>query len=156
MHTRSPMLSVGVYLFNAKGKQWLFILDIYSGYAWLAEQIKTCTSKVTGQLKSWFTEYGWPNVIRTDAGPLFRSEFQDFCRTYNCKHELASAHNLETNGLAETAVKNIKSLVMRMHDDKENRSYSGMEEYGKVRWEKPKPVWHLQYILIPLSSFRLH
>ena len=73
-------------------------------------------SKVTGQLKSWFTVYGWPNVIRTDGGPQFRSEFPDFCKTYNCKHELASAHN----GLAKEAVKNMKSLVTRMHAATEN------------------------------------
>lgn len=65
IHTYSPMLAVGVDLFNAIGKKWLMMVDRNSVYAWLAELNKTCTSKVTGQLKSWFTEYGWPNFIRT-------------------------------------------------------------------------------------------
>ena len=114
------MLAVGVDLFDAIGKKWLVMVDRYSGYAWLAELNRTCTAKLTGQLTSWFTEYGWPNVIRTDGGPQFRTEFQNFCKSYNCKHELASAHNPESNGLAEAAVKNLKSLDTRTHAAKEN------------------------------------
>ena len=120
MHTRSPMLAVWVDLFDAIGKKWLVMVDRCSGYLWLAELNKTCTSKVTGQLKSWFAEYGWPNVIRTDGGPQFGSEFQDFCKTYNCKHKFASTYNPESNGLAKAAVKNMKCLVTRTRTAKEN------------------------------------
>ena len=82
-------------------------------FASRAKQNMHVKSHRTG--KNLVTEYGWPNVIRTDGGPQFRSEFQDFCKTYNCKHELASTHNPESNGLAEAAVKNMKSLVTRTH-----------------------------------------
>lgn len=57
------MMAAGVYLYKAIGKKWLVMVDHNSGYAWLAELHKTCTSKVTGQVRfeTWFTEYGWPN-----------------------------------------------------------------------------------------------
>ena len=102
-------------LFDAIGKKWLVLLDRYSGYAWKAELNKTCTSKVTGQLKSWFTEYGWPNVINTDGGPQFRSEFQDFCKIYNCKNTTQNP-----TGFAEAAVQNMKSFVTSTHATQEN------------------------------------
>ena len=56
----------------------------------------------------------------TDSGPQFRSEVQDFCKSYNSKHELDGAHNPKSNGLVKAAVKNMKSLVTRTHDAKEN------------------------------------
>ena len=49
------MLAVGVDLFDAIGKKWLVMVD-----AWLVELNKTCTAKVTGQLKSWFTDVAFP------------------------------------------------------------------------------------------------
>ena len=79
-----------------------------------------CTSSVTAQLQSWFTEYGWPNSIRTDGGPAYRNEFTNFCNSNGIKHELCSAYNPESNGLAEAGVKNMKSLVERCKERDEN------------------------------------
>ena len=50
--------------------------------------------------------------IRTDGGPQFRSEFKDFCASHGIQHELSSPYNPESNGLAEAAVKNLKSIVI--------------------------------------------
>ena len=71
------------------------------------------TGAVTAILSTWFDDYGWPTTIRTDGGPQYRTEFSSFCRTYGIKHELSSAYNPESNGLAESAVKSMKSLVSR-------------------------------------------
>ena len=46
--------------------------------------------------------------------------FKISAKTYNCKLELASAHNPESKGLAEAAVENMKSLATRTHAAKEN------------------------------------
>ena len=117
---RFPMAEVGVDLFDAIGKKWLAMTDRFSGYGWVAELNKTTTERVTKQLSTWFNDYGWPNAIRTDGGPQFRTEFQEFCSNFSVKHELASAHNPESNGLAEAGVKNMKSIVTRTHAAKES------------------------------------
>ena len=43
-----------------------------------------------------------------------------YCEGNNIKHELALAYNPESNGLAEAAVKNMKSLISRCIRAKEN------------------------------------
>ena len=65
-------------------------------------------------------DYGWPVVIRSDGGPQFRQEFAEFCKNNSISHELSSPYNPESNGLAESAVKNLKSLVLKCNEDKTN------------------------------------
>ena len=49
--------------------------------------------------------------MRSDGGPQYRSELDAFCSSNNIKHELSSAYNPRSNGLAEAAVKNVKQLL---------------------------------------------
>ena len=42
------------------------------------------------------------------------------CKANSIQHELASAHNLESNGQAKAAVKNLKAIVTRAHAEKAN------------------------------------
>ena len=56
---------------------------------------------------------GWPSYIRLDGRPQFRGEFAKYCTANSIKHKLASAYNPESNGLAEAAVKDMKSLISR-------------------------------------------
>ena len=114
------MNELGSDLYDAIGKSWLVLVDRYSGYTWNAQLRDKCTSSVTAQLQSWFTEYGWPNTIRTDGGPAYRNEFSNFCSNNGIKHELCSAYNPESNGLAEAGVKNMKALVERCKEREEN------------------------------------
>ena len=107
------MRHVETDLFDAIGKIWIVLVDRYSGYAWTHQLKRTDTATVMGQLSTWFTEYGWPSTLRSDGGPQFRTEFSAFCRNNGIKHELSSPYNPESNGLAEAAVKNIKTLITR-------------------------------------------
>ena len=75
-------------------------------------------------LETWFTDFGWLLVIRSDNGPQFRSEFASFCQAHGITHELASPYNPESNGLGEAAVKNMKSLVFRCKDKGENLQHA--------------------------------
>ena len=53
-------------------------------------------------------------------GPQFRTEFSAFCADNGIKHELSSPYNPESNGLAEAAAKNIKTLFTHYHKLDEN------------------------------------
>ena len=106
------MRHIGTDLFGAIGKKWIVLVDRYSGYAWTQQLKRTYMATLTSQLSSWFTEYGWPSYIRLDGGPQFRAKFSTFCQNNSIKHELSSPYNPESKGLAEAAVKNIKTLIL--------------------------------------------
>ena len=56
-------------------------------------------------LTNWFNLLGWPEIIHTDGGPQFRSEFEEFCKFF-IHHKLLSPCHPESNGLVVAAVKN--------------------------------------------------
>ena len=115
-----PMTHVGTDLFQLGAQHWLLLVDRFSGYAWPWQLRSLTTSAVVAKLTACFNEHGWPEAIRSDGGPQFRSEFADFCKNHQIRHELASANNPQSNGLAEAAVKNIKYLLSKCRDLKED------------------------------------
>ena len=115
-----PRNNLGMDLFDASGKKWLAVVCRYSGYAWLSLLKKTTTAYILHTLDSLFTEYGFPSIIRSDGSPQFRSEFDEYCKKNSIKHELSSPYNPESNGLAESAVKNLKSIILRWEDTGED------------------------------------
>ena len=119
-----PMHSVGMDLFDADGKKWLVMVDRYLGYAFLKQLHSTTTAKIINTVRDWFMDYGWPDVIRSDGGPQFRQEFAEFCKNNSISHELSSPYNPESNGLAESAVKSMKSLVIKCKEDKSDLHYA--------------------------------
>ena len=107
-------------LFSAVGKQWLALVDRFSGYAWTVTLRRLDTKAIIQHLEHWFNDFGWPTHIRTDGEPQFRSEFKEFCAAHAITHELSSPYNPESNGLAEAAVKNLKGIVLRCTEKGEN------------------------------------
>ena len=129
------MQQVATDLFDANGQKWLVLVETFSGYAWLKQLNKTALEHIIDTLTTWFIDYGWPTRIPTDGGPQFRSAFKTFCENNNINHELASAHNPKSNGLAEAAVKNMKSLVISTA--KEKHCPSRLAEHGQTWRAKP-------------------
>ena len=76
------MLHTACDLFSAVGKQWLALVDRFSGYVWMTVLCKLDTKAVIQHLEQWFIDFGWPTHIRTDGGPQFRSEFIEFCAAH--------------------------------------------------------------------------
>ena len=107
-------------IFRGGKKQWLALVDRFSGYAWTTALRRLDTKAVILHLENWFNEFGWPTHIRTDGGPQFKSEFKEFCTAHGIQHELSSPYNPESNGLAEAAVKNLKGIVLRCKEKGEN------------------------------------
>ena len=54
------------------------------------------------------------------GGPQYRTEFDQFCDKHNIKHELRSPNNPQANGLAESAVKNAKHLIIKCKQTNQN------------------------------------
>ena len=76
--------------------------------------------KLLDTIQTWFYDYGWPDYIRSDQGPQFRQEFDKFCADNSINHDLSSPYNPESNGLAESAVKIMKTLVISCKMQKES------------------------------------
>ena len=57
---KQPMLHTACDLFSATGKQWLALVDRFSGYGWTTALRKTDTRAIITHLEQWFNDYGWP------------------------------------------------------------------------------------------------
>ena len=111
--------AVGADLFHHKGNNYLVLVDRFSGFPIVSELKNTSTASVISKMHNWFLLYGFPRIIRTDGGPQFRSDFKGFCKEHGIKHEVSSPHHPRSNGLAESAVKNVKSLLKKCDNFKD-------------------------------------
>ena len=109
----APMSHVGVDLFEFGGHQHLACVDQWSGYPMYQKLTSTTSSAIIKVLTGWFNTLGWPNVIRSDGGPQFRSEFVKFCEENGIMHELSSPYSPRSNGLAESGDKIVKTLLQK-------------------------------------------
>ena len=98
---------LGMDLFDPAGKKWLAVVCRFSGYAWLFLLKKTTTAYILQTLDCLFMEYGYPSILRSNGGPQFQSEFDEYCKQNAMKFEPSSPYNPKSNGLTESAVKNL-------------------------------------------------
>jgi len=108
-----PWEELACDLFEFYGKHYLIVVDYYP--RWIeAVPVTSQTSKaVVTVLKDLFTRYGTPKGLRSDNGPCFASEtFQTFCGDprWNFNFRTSSPRYPQSNGLAERAVRTVKSL----------------------------------------------
>ena len=115
-----PMCEVGVDLFQHQGHHYLVMVDRYSGYPFCSKLTKLDTEAIIKTMLAWFYDHGYPMVIRADGGPQFREKFLNFCTDNGITLETSSPYNPESNGLAESAVKQMKYLVAKCKAKKED------------------------------------
>ena len=116
------------------------LVDRLTGLLCCDKLTKTTTSAILIRLTNWFNILEWPEKICTDGGPQFRSEFNDFCKSFYIHHELSSPYHPESNGLAEAAVKNAKNLLKKCELTWENFQRSLSVFRNMPRSDGPSPV----------------
>ena len=106
---------VAADFFECGGKHYLAIVDRYSGYPVIASfNAPPTASSTIDRLKQIFTMFGCPARLFTDGGRQFTAqETQDFMHRWGVAHRLSSAHYPQSNGLAESAVKALKTLLLK-------------------------------------------
>jgi hypothetical protein len=114
-----PMQQVSSDLFEEKGKHYIVLVDRFSGYTWVKLLRSLATAAITRVLDGWFLEFGYPRHCLTDGGPQFRSEFTTYCTDNFITHSISSAHFHQSNGLAESAVKNMKYLMKKSENQED-------------------------------------
>jgi hypothetical protein len=135
-----PMSHVGLDLFLCQGEDWLLMVDRFSGFPFCQKLRSTVTGSVTKVLLSWFCEWGFPKVIRSDGGPQFRSEFREFCGAHDIEHELASPDHPQATGLAEAGVKNVKRLLKKCREKGEHFPSALLEWRNTPRTDGASPA----------------
>ncbi|XP_059086973.1 uncharacterized protein K02A2.6-like [Tigriopus californicus] len=111
-----PFESILVDIFNNAGQHYLVMVDHFSAWPCVAHLSRMDTPAINSILYDWFTDNGIPQVLRSDGGPQFRTEFGEFCRGLNIVHELSSAYHPASNGHAESAVKAMKALLQKCNN----------------------------------------
>ena len=107
------METLGIDLFYLEGMTYFCMVDKFSGYPFVHKLKTLNTRAIIKQLNLWFWEFGFPKNIRSDGGPQFRNEFEEFCRANGINKQLSSPYNPQSNGLAEAAVKQMKFLLKK-------------------------------------------
>ncbi len=124
-----PMQNVGMDLFSVGEQTWFVMVDRYSGFPFVCRLSSTTASAITTLCEKWFFDWGIPEVIRSDGGPQFAcKDFATWCTKLDIRHEISSAYNPESNGLAEAAVKQAKYLVIKCIRDKQDYT-SALHEF---------------------------
>ena len=122
-----PMTDVGTDLFQIGHNHYLVLVDRYSGFPFVEKLNKLSTSAVIKTLTNWFNTFGWPERLRSDNGPQYRTEFDEFCKDRNIIHENSSPYNPQSNGLSESAVKQMKFLLKKVEENLDKFSSSLLE-----------------------------
>lgn len=94
--------------------------DYFSRYPEIARLQSLTTQAVVTHCKSIFSRHGIPEVVVSDNGPQFSrvatSAFSTFARENGFKHVTSSPRYPQSNGLAEAAVKIIKTSMSKTGD----------------------------------------
>ena len=113
-----PWKKIGLDLFEIVGKHYLAVVDYYSNFIEI-DSLTTMTSvRIVTLLKKHCARYGIPRMIVSDGGPQFTSqEFNSFVEDWGITHVTSSPMHQRANGKAESAVKIMKSLLVKTHKE---------------------------------------
>ena len=101
--------------FSAGTKKYLVYADRYSGFPMVAWFDKEPTARQTiSRLRRWFSLMGAPNVLRSDNGGQYDAiQTQQFLEDWGVQWIPSSPENPQSNGHAESMVKNVKYLIQK-------------------------------------------
>ena len=98
---------------NLSGKHYFLMVDKYSGFPMHKLLRGETMADVTEAMTSFCNWLGWPEVVRADYGPCFRTGFDDFLKKKWAIHERSSAYNTASNRLDEQGVQRVKAIICK-------------------------------------------
>ena len=108
--------SVSAELFESRGHHYLAYTDRYSGYPTIVQwQHDPSASQVISAIRHFFTNTGVPTRFQSDGRPQFNGKkFREFLKRWGVEWARRSIHYPQSNGHAETNVKKLKELILKM------------------------------------------
>ena len=109
-----PWQDLSSDLFEVNNSQYLLLIDRYSHYPIICDVGQATSAAVTKVIKYHCGLFGRPDRILTDNGTQFSGQcFQEFVKNWDIMHMTSSPRYPQSNGLAERAVKHIKSIIKK-------------------------------------------
>ena len=112
---RGTWIKLGIDLFEHNKRQYLLIMDYFSKFPFIHKLHSLSTGTVINELKGLFSENGIPEVIISNGGPQFRSEFRNFAQEWGFQHIKCSPYHYQSNGEAESFVRTVKDTLTKAH-----------------------------------------
>ena len=101
-------------LFEFEGKTYLVTSDCYSDFFEMDHLRSPSSVCVIRKLKAHFARHSIPEQLITDDGSQFTSrDFLKFSRDWDFEHLTSSPHHSQSNGKAESAVKEAKKILRK-------------------------------------------
>ena len=98
-------------------RKYFVVIDYYSKYIELALLSSLNATNVISHFKSIFSRHGISSQLVSDDGPPFSSfEFANFVKDWEIQHIKSSPYYPRSNGMAESAVKIVKSILRKCQD----------------------------------------
>ena len=108
-----PMQAIGIDLYQSRGKDYLVVVDQFSGWPFAEQLTSTASTAVVSVLRRLFNMFGNPEKVYMDNGTnLVSKEINEFWRGRRIPiPEPSAPYYPQANGLAESAVKQVKHLL---------------------------------------------
>ena len=114
-----PWEIVASDLFQYAGKHYMITTDYYSDFFEIDQLKDSTANEIITKLRSHFARHGIPRRFISDGGPQFDCrEFQIFSKDWRFDHHITTPYHSQSNGKAESAVKEAKKLLKKCTEDK--------------------------------------
>ena len=112
-----PWQKVACDICSYGGLHYLVTIDYYSNWIEVDKLGRSSTAQsVISCLKAIFGRLGIPEFFMSDNMPFNSREFRSFARDYDFQLITSSPHYPRSNGMAEMAVKLVKSMLKKSND----------------------------------------
>ena len=110
---KAPWSEVSMDFAELPNSEYLLIItDDYSRYPVVETVKSTSASAVIPKVDKVFSEFGIPDVVKTDNGPPFNSSaFKSFAQTLGFQHHKVTPLWLRPNGEVERFVRTVKKVI---------------------------------------------
>jgi len=109
---------VSTDIFNWSGLWYLILIDSYPGWFEMSTLSDLSSRSMITKMKQHFAVHGIPSKLLMDNGPQFASrEVKSFASKWSFDHVTSSPYFPQSNGFAENAVKQTKSLLEKCKKD---------------------------------------
>ena len=110
-----PCAKISTDLFNLDHKNYILTVDYFSGFFEIDRLYDQKVSTVIRKLKTHMARHGIPDELLADSGSRYTSrEFKSFAKEYNFNHMTTSPYHHQSNGRAESAVKEAKKILKEL------------------------------------------
>ncbi len=106
-----PMDALGTDIFHCGGKDWVVVVDRYSGFHCMCQLHSLTSAAVICRLDS--SGSSASPIVSAPRGRSPVCEFRNFLVALDIKHKVSSPYNLASNGITESGVKQVRHLMIK-------------------------------------------